>query len=91
MAKCTACEKAVYFNDTQVKPKDGLVYHKACFKCHECASQLTIASYTYFGEKLLCKTHYMMAFQTTNSYGGDERFKKQKDENVLLAAPAPTA
>ncbi|KDO27294.1 hypothetical protein SPRG_07544 [Saprolegnia parasitica CBS 223.65] len=76
MAKCTACEKAVYFNDTQVKPKDGL---------------LTIASYTYFGEKLLCKTHYMMAFQTTNSYGGDERFKKQKDENVLLAAPAPTA
>ncbi|OQR98576.1 hypothetical protein ACHHYP_08352 [Achlya hypogyna] len=91
MAKCSLCEKAVYFNDTQVRPKDGLLYHKSCFKCTDCASQLSLTSYAFHGDKLLCKTHYVAAFQTTNSYGGDERFKKQKDENVLIAAPAPTA
>ncbi|OQS00752.1 hypothetical protein THRCLA_21657 [Thraustotheca clavata] len=71
-----------------MRPKEGHLYHRSCFKCSECASQLGLDTFAYHGTKLLCKTHYVSLFSTTNSYGGDDRFKKQKDDNVCIV---PTA
>ncbi|KAF0690073.1 Aste57867_18522 [Aphanomyces stellatus] len=85
MVNCAACSKAVYYNDPQVRGKATLLYHKNCFKCTECACQLTLNTFAYHGETLLCKTHYTSTFRTTNSYGGEDKFKKQK-ENIVPAA-----
>ncbi|ETV91438.1 hypothetical protein H310_13982 [Aphanomyces invadans] len=101
MVSCATCSKAVYYNDPQVYGKSAHLYHKSCFKCTECACQLTLNTFAYHGDVLLCKTHYMSFFRTTNSYGGEDKFKKQKDDVVsatvvkeiaaaaAAAAPAP--
>ncbi|EQC38440.1 hypothetical protein SDRG_04149 [Saprolegnia diclina VS20] len=82
---CSACAKPVYYNDLQVRAKTEHLYHKACFKCTECASQLTLNSFAYHGDTLLCKIHYVSFFQRMNSYGGEDKFKKQKDDVVSAA------
>ncbi|RHY36374.1 hypothetical protein DYB25_003454 [Aphanomyces astaci] len=85
MVTCVTCSKAVYYNDPQVQGKASHLYHKSCFKCSECACQLTLNTFAYHGDTLLCKTHYMTFFRTTNSYGGEDKFKKQKDDVVSAA------
>ncbi|CAK4085540.1 unnamed protein product [Aphanomyces euteiches] len=82
MPNCAACSKAVYYNDPKVNGKASHLYHKSCFKCSQCACQLTLNTFAYHGDTLLCKTHYMTYFRTTNSYGGEDKFKKQKDDVV---------
>ncbi|OQR98569.1 hypothetical protein ACHHYP_08355 [Achlya hypogyna] len=93
---CSACAKPVYYNDLQVRAKTEHLYHKACFKCAECASQLTLNTFAYHGDTLLCKIHYVAFFQRMNSYGGEDKFKKQKDDVVsasvlkeITAPPSP--
>ncbi|OQS00747.1 hypothetical protein THRCLA_05869 [Thraustotheca clavata] len=81
---CTACSKPVYYNDLQVRSKSEHIYHKYCFKCEQCACQLTLKTFAYHGDKLLCHTHYMAHFQMMNSYGGEGKFKKQKDDIVTI-------
>uniref|UniRef100_A0A158R457 LIM zinc-binding domain-containing protein n=1 Tax=Syphacia muris TaxID=451379 RepID=A0A158R457_9BILA len=42
---CFRCKRQTYFNDKIGPLKDGVVFHKGCFKCWICGSRLTLKTY----------------------------------------------
>ncbi|KAL1246178.1 Lim and transglutaminase domain protein [Trichinella spiralis] len=42
---CHRCRRPTYFNDKIGPLKDGVFYHKGCFKCWLCGSRLTLKTY----------------------------------------------
>lgn len=45
--KCRKCDKTVYLVD-QLRA-DGIVYHKACFRCNHCNGTLKVIHCAWFG------------------------------------------
>ena len=78
-SKCKTCGLTVYPMDAQIN-LDGSLFHKACAKCADCQSQITIANFVKNESSdqttLLCKTHYLERFASQGgAYGGGEKFK----------------
>jgi len=42
---CYRCKRPTFFNDKIGPLKDGVVFHKGCFKCWICGSRLSLKSY----------------------------------------------
>jgi hypothetical protein len=52
--KCKVCNTTVYPNDSK-QAYEGSTYHKGCFKCTDCACQLTLSNVAILGGVVLCK------------------------------------
>jgi hypothetical protein len=52
--KCAACTKAVYPAEPKVEA-DGKIWHATCFKCLECASKITLSSWSQLEGRNYCK------------------------------------
>lgn len=57
---CVSCSKPVFFQERQ--EVDGKIYHKACMRCRQCETQLSLGSYAAFDGVLYCKPHYKQRF-----------------------------
>lgn len=62
-SKCARCEQTVY-------PVEGLncldkIWHKGCFKCHECNMTLNMKNYKGYDKKPYCNAHCPQAKATT--------------------------
>jgi recombinational DNA repair protein (RecF pathway) len=57
--KCTGCGKVVYA--TEKLTAGSHVFHKACFKCAQCGTKLTMNTYSVHNGTFLCKPHYNAA------------------------------
>lgn len=60
--KCAVCAKAVYAADPQFAA-DGKLFHKNCFKCLVCKSQLGLSSLAQIEGFCLCKPCYKTEFK----------------------------
>ena len=60
--KCRKCDKTVYLVD-QLRA-DGIVYHKACFRCNHCNGTLKVIHCAWFGAFLerwyVCVAHHIV-------------------------------
>lgn len=77
--KCHACEKTVYFVD-QLNA-DGIIYHKACFRCFHCKRTLNLSDYSSLEGVPYCKPHFEQLFKLTGSF--DKSFEAVKPINKL--------
>ena len=59
--KCLQCEKSVY--PMERFSREGATYHKECFKCTHCNSQLTLTGFAMINSKPYCKPHYKQLFK----------------------------
>ncbi|XP_030379556.1 LIM domain and actin-binding protein 1 isoform X2 [Scaptodrosophila lebanonensis] len=57
---CRLCNKAVYKME-EVKAEKG-IYHKTCFRCHECSKQLKFDNYQIHEGTLYCTAHFKLLF-----------------------------
>ncbi|XP_074308176.1 LIM domain-containing protein WLIM2b-like [Silene latifolia] len=64
--KCKVCDKTVYLMDQL--SADGVAYHKSCFKCHHCKSQLQLHSYSSMEGVLYCKPHFEQLFKESGNF-----------------------
>ncbi|XP_073396366.1 LIM domain-containing protein WLIM2b isoform X2 [Physcomitrium patens] len=62
--KCKTCDKTVYLVD-QLRA-DGVLYHKACFRCHHCKGTLKRR------RALPCHTHMPLRFAQLGNYASLE-------------------
>jgi hypothetical protein len=75
--KCPTCSKSVFPNDPQIS-LDGTKFHKACAKCADCSTQITLSNFTKAPDNtLLCKTHYFKRFREEGNYIGGEQFARK--------------
>jgi len=78
--KCVKCGLAAYPEESL--KYDGILYHKACFKCLNCKSSLSISSVAQFQGDLYCKNCFVRMFKTRGTYN---IFKKDGEP----ASPTP--
>jgi hypothetical protein len=52
--KCPVCTKSVYPNDPKLTV-DGLVWHKGCFKCSVCSTQLVLRTAQVVAGVIYCE------------------------------------
>jgi len=65
-SKCAVCGKTVYA--MEFIGAAGKAFHKACFKCTKCKSNLRADNYATLGDVFYCKTHYEEAFKLAGGY-----------------------
>ncbi|KAL3853553.1 hypothetical protein ACJMK2_017088 [Sinanodonta woodiana] len=84
--KCYKCMKKVYPMD-KMGPVRDVVFHKGCFKCHVCATTLTLRSCTHsqtdpYDLNVYCKSHQPLATEKSAKLGPDS-------VQIQLALKAP--
>jgi len=76
--KCEVCSKSVFPMEKLVV--DGNVFHKVCFKCHDCKRTLGTGNYAANAGIFYCKNCLLRAFKTKGNYdegfGRDQHKKK---------------
>uniref|UniRef100_A0AAY5E7L9 LIM zinc-binding domain-containing protein n=1 Tax=Electrophorus electricus TaxID=8005 RepID=A0AAY5E7L9_ELEEL len=62
-------------------------FHKSCFRCAHCNSQLSLGNYASLHGRMYCKPHYKQLFKSKGNY--DEGFgeKPYRDLWTLFKAP----
>lgn len=60
-ALCKVCEQHVYQMERMLAEK--AVYHKRCFRCHQCKIQLRVDNYSSHEGQVYCKAHHRQIFQ----------------------------
>jgi hypothetical protein len=60
-AICKVCEQHVYQMERMVAEK--AVYHKSCFRCYQCKTQLRVDNYSSHEGQVYCKAHHRQIFQ----------------------------
>lgn len=68
--KCIACLKTVYPLERLVALKH--VYHKSCFRCVHCGTNLSLGNYASLHGNVYCKPHFSQLFKSKGNY--DEGF-----------------
>uniref|UniRef100_A0A8C4QX99 LIM zinc-binding domain-containing protein n=1 Tax=Eptatretus burgeri TaxID=7764 RepID=A0A8C4QX99_EPTBU len=68
--QCNACQKTVYPMDRLVA--DKRIFHKACFRCHHCSTQLSVGKFASLHGNVYCKPHFQQLFKSKGNY--DEGF-----------------
>lgn len=58
---CKVCEQHVYQMERMLAEK--FVYHKRCFRCHQCKIQLRVDNYSSHEGQVYCKAHHRQIFQ----------------------------
>jgi len=58
---CKICEQHVYQMERMMAEK--FVYHKRCFRCHQCKIQLRVDNYSSHEGQVYCKAHHRQIFQ----------------------------
>eukprot|EP00117_Sycon_ciliatum_P034036 scpid2382/ scgid2533/ Xin actin-binding repeat-containing protein 2; Beta-xin; Cardiomyopathy-associated protein 3; Myogenic MEF2-activated Xin-related protein; Myomaxin; mXinbeta len=72
--KCAICEKTVYAMERLEADKE--VFHKNCFRCHECKKVLGLGSYASLSGQVYCKPHFKQLFKLKGNY--DEGFGREQ-------------
>lgn len=73
---CKVCEQHVYQMERMLAEKS--VYHKRCFRCHQCKIQLRIDNYSSHEGRPYCKAHHRQIFQP--------QMKLDKENDVDIVA-----
>lgn len=60
-AICKVCEQHVYQMERMMAEK--AVYHKGCFRCYQCKTQLRVDNYSSHEGQVYCKAHHRQIFQ----------------------------
>uniref|UniRef100_A0A6G1SCF8 Xin actin-binding repeat-containing protein 2 n=1 Tax=Aceria tosichella TaxID=561515 RepID=A0A6G1SCF8_9ACAR len=60
-ALCKVCEQHVYQMERMMAEKS--VYHKSCFRCYQCKTQLRVDNYSSHEGQVYCKAHHRQIFQ----------------------------
>ncbi|XP_073324226.1 LIM domain and actin-binding protein 1-like isoform X2 [Pagrus major] len=68
--KCIACLKTVYPLERLVALQH--VYHKGCFRCVHCGTNLSLGNYASLHGNVYCKPHFSQLFKSKGNY--DEGF-----------------
>lgn len=87
---CFGCQKTVYPMERLFANQQ--VYHNSCFRCHHCATKLSLGSYASLHGNAYCKPHFNQLFKSKGNY--DEGFghkphkelwegKKDSSENLV--------
>lgn len=83
---CAVCTKAVYL--TEKLAADGVVFHKSCFKCSQCAKTLSLGNYASLEGVYYCKPHFKQLFALKGNYS--EGFGLQKPQEIWASKQDPT-
>jgi len=98
---CTICVKPVYLNERSAA--DGKVFHKACFRCQECKTILSLGKYASMDNKTFCKPCFKKMFLSKGNYSegfgqlkpqAQHELKKSSSQEIRQrgqsTAPMPT-
>uniref|UniRef100_A0A8C9FE68 LIM zinc-binding domain-containing protein n=1 Tax=Pavo cristatus TaxID=9049 RepID=A0A8C9FE68_PAVCR len=74
---CTLCQQRVYPMERLVADKHN--FHKSCFRCHHCGSQLSLGNYASLHGQIYCKPHFKQLFKSKGNYDEGFGHKQHKD------------
>uniref|UniRef100_A0A8V1AAM6 LIM zinc-binding domain-containing protein n=1 Tax=Gallus gallus TaxID=9031 RepID=A0A8V1AAM6_CHICK len=74
---CTLCQQRVYPMERLVADKQS--FHKSCFRCHHCGSQLSLGNYASLHGQIYCKPHFKQLFKSKGNYDEGFGHKQHKD------------
>ncbi|NXO83893.1 XIRP2 protein, partial [Sitta europaea] len=74
---CKLCLQRVYPMECLVADKQN--FHKSCFRCHHCGSQLSLGNYASLHGKIYCKPHFKQLFKTKGNYDEGFGHKQHKE------------
>ena len=77
--KCSVCTKSIYAADPQFNA-DGKIFHKNCFKCLVCKSQLGLSSLAQIEGMCVCKTCYQAEFKMRGKVRMEKREERDKHD-----------
>ncbi|NXY40273.1 XIRP2 protein, partial [Ceuthmochares aereus] len=78
---CRLCQQRVYPMECLVADKQN--FHKSCFRCHHCGSQLSLGNYASLHGKIYCKPHFKQLFKSKGNY--DEGFGHKQHKELWNA------
>ncbi|GJP52392.1 hypothetical protein CLOM_g11513 [Closterium sp. NIES-68] len=90
-SKCKVCAKTVY--PMEQLTANGIIFHKACFRCAHCKGTITLNSFSAIEGVPYCKPHYEQLFKQTGSYSRsfDGAIKAEKDATPPPESLTPSA
>ncbi|KFO89241.1 Xin actin-binding repeat-containing protein 2, partial [Buceros rhinoceros silvestris] len=74
---CRLCQQRVYPMESLVADKQN--FHKSCFRCHHCGSQLSLGNYASLHGKIYCKPHFKQLFKSKGNYDEGFGHKQHKE------------
>ncbi|NXA26880.1 XIRP2 protein, partial [Ibidorhyncha struthersii] len=74
---CRLCQQRVYPMECLVADKQN--FHKSCFRCHHCSSQLSLGNYAALHGKIYCKPHFKQLFKSKGNYDEGFGHKQHKE------------
>ncbi|NWH53507.1 XIRP2 protein, partial [Fregata magnificens] len=74
---CRLCQQRVYPMECLVADKQK--FHKSCFRCHHCGSQLSLGNYASLHGKIYCKPHFKQLFKSKGNYDEGFGHKQHKE------------
>ncbi|NWU31375.1 XIRP2 protein, partial [Dyaphorophyia castanea] len=74
---CKLCQRRVYPMERLVADKQN--FHKSCFRCHHCGSQLSLGNYASLHGKIYCKPHFKQLFKSKGNYDEGFGHKQHKE------------
>ncbi|NXS20797.1 XIRP2 protein, partial [Mystacornis crossleyi] len=74
---CKLCQQRVYPVERLVADKQN--FHKSCFRCHHCGSQLSLGNYASLHGKIYCKPHFKQLFKSKGNYDEGFGHKQHKE------------
>ncbi|NXS02754.1 XIRP2 protein, partial [Oxylabes madagascariensis] len=74
---CKLCQQRVYPMECLVADKQN--FHKSCFRCHHCGSQLSLGNYASLHGKIYCKPHFKQLFKSKGNYDEGFGYKQHKE------------
>ncbi|XP_014809618.1 PREDICTED: xin actin-binding repeat-containing protein 2 [Calidris pugnax] len=74
---CRLCQQRVYPMECLVADKQS--FHKSCFRCHHCSSQLSLGNYASLHGKIYCKPHFKQLFKSKGNYDEGFGHKQHKE------------
>ncbi|XP_033371982.1 xin actin-binding repeat-containing protein 2 [Parus major] len=74
---CKLCQQRVYPMECLVADKQN--FHKSCFRCHHCSSQLSLGNYASLHGKIYCKPHFKQLFKSKGNYDEGFGHKQHKE------------
>ncbi|NXL05775.1 XIRP2 protein, partial [Mesembrinibis cayennensis] len=74
---CRFCQQRVYPMECLVADKQN--FHKSCFRCHHCSSQLSLGNYASLHGKIYCKPHFKQLFKSKGNYDEGFGHKQHKE------------
>ncbi|KAB5584579.1 hypothetical protein PHYPO_G00109160 [Pangasianodon hypophthalmus] len=78
---CRVCRKRVYPMESLIADKQN--FHKSCFRCAHCNSQLSLGNYAPLHGRMYCKPHYKQLFKSKGNY--DEGFGEKPHRELWSA------